>query len=264
MYMQVKSKEAVVRAYSAAEVQAVERFRQNKFFKRNRKFPDEQIKRYLLQRMFMSKNFVPWYKIAQTSVVDDFSRGVVSTIIDEEESWQEPRKAHFQLLIQDLFTIGLTADQLRSAQPSKVTTDTIRLFQALAQREPEAKEDEGPAPSFERKKEQRRHAPKITPEMERQRDLEILVSLRIAGEILVSEEYDFLIPKLQRRFGLTREKSVFFYPHHKEDSRTDGTHSNAFLEAITRLIGEQTGIDPLVHVIEKATDARMHFFAQEF
>lgn len=258
------SKERIVRRYKEVEDDAVKRFRNAQFFKQLKKFPDEQVKRYLLQRFFMSKNFVPWYRLAESSITNEAGKRFLDEIIAQEICSTDTSKSHFNNLIRDLLTMGMTVDQIRSAQPSKVTMDTIRLFQALAQKEAEVEEPDAFGPSIEKIRAEKRYKQKITSQQQRQRDLEILVGLRVAGEILVSEEYGFVIPDLERRFGLTRENSLFFYPHYEEDKKEGGAHSTGFLGIINHLMGELTQLDPLVLVVERATDARMHFFMQTF
>ncbi len=88
--------------------------------------------------------------------------------------------------------------------------------------------------------------------------MKILVSLVIAGEILVSEEYGYIV----RHFGFTEANSRFYYFHYEHDKSGSGSHWERFNSLISSSIVDEASLEVAIAAIKTAVNVRLSFFLQ--
>ena len=99
-------------------------------------------------------------------------------------------------------------------------------------------------------------------------DVGAMVALRMAGEVLVAEEYRHVVPELERRFGLTPEKSRFYAPHFYHD-RKEGpedvdmfSHTGSFESVLARMIHDEGKLEIALASAQRAYEVRTSFYDQ--
>ncbi len=215
--------------YATSELAAVQRFHLHPFFTQFNTLSEEALRTYLLQRTTLSKEFLTWYNLAMVKLKDRQAKDVIRGIVQVEVGVKENGLlgfTHFEDLVADLGKINITPNEIIEINATPTTTNMLaRLFGLIVN-----------ATS----------------------DLEIMVALRIAGEILVSEEYGYVI----RKFHFGAKDSRFFHPHYLHDGIETGDHPGAFVQVITRLLSDSEQLALAVSTVDRATDARLSFFDQ--
>lgn len=213
--------------YKHHENEGTARLHQHPFFRHFRTLSEDQLKNYLLQRMFSSREFAGWYNEAVSRRLHDAgAREVIRTILRDEIPRDAP--THLEDLVADLQQIGIPMERIRSIGPSSATRKTMeRLFGLLNSNS----------------------------------DLATLVSLRMAGELMVSAEYGYVVAALEQRFGLRPEQSRFYYPHYRHDSE-GGDHPDAFTAVLEQLIQTPADLEMALRAVDAAVEARLSFFDQ--
>lgn len=150
----------------------------------------------LLQRRFVSLAFTIVYDMVIDGLTNADAIETARAILREEypgSAGDEP--SHRELLVLDLFNLGITREQIVTSVPTQATLDglsrTLQLVGVL--------------------------------EDERLYQIRLLSLLRFWGEILVSEEYGRFWPRMKMEGlterGGTQKRSRFYYPHHVHDAR---------------------------------------------
>ncbi|MBI5051486.1 hypothetical protein HZC08_01880 [Candidatus Micrarchaeota archaeon] len=217
--------------FRARERHLAEQLGRHSFFRQADTLTDQAFKDYLVQRMRTSEVFVDWYRLAAAKLSSADAKKVVQSIINDERP--VGRCTHFEDLLADLRFIGISnpLSVLASVRTVRIISDQTRILDR----------------------------PRTLDTC--QRDLEILVILKIAGETLVAAEYAHVVRQLERRFGLTREVSRFYWPHLEHDSES-GNHSRRFDEVLRSLITDQLALGNACNVANDAARIRMKFFDQ--
>ncbi len=185
---------------------------------------EEQFRRYLLQIGFIAQNFVRWYETAKQGMESEAAKEVIRGILREEIPQGAP--THQDERLHDLQLIGISAQRFRNTRPSWQTNRTIKyLFQLVKY----------PQPDY---------------------DLRVMVTLRIAGEVLVAEQYRHIVRYMTKRLGINPRQSRFFREHYEHDLK-GGANKNGHTEAFDRLLIEMIRTD---HDLEVAMDAAVKAF----
>ncbi|MBI4895373.1 MAG: iron-containing redox enzyme family protein [Candidatus Aenigmarchaeota archaeon] len=222
--------------FSQYEDELIRRFRQHTFFKKFSGMTDEQLKSYLTKRWFLSENFVRWYDKAINGLSNEDAKNVLRGIILDETPSDKP--SHREDLLADLNFIGVKRENVLSSKPSKETIDTVdRLYNLAGYTE------------------------------DPYHDLRVMCALRMAGEILVAEEYRYVVPELERRFGLTDEKSRFFAPHFYHDRKDkqqekEGSHTDSFVNLLEKMISDEQALYVSMDAAKRGYEARARFYDQ--
>ena len=162
-------------------------------FGRLQSLPADRFIAILVQRRFVSLGFAPLYELALDGLTDASSRDCARDILREE--YGPGNQTHREDLVHDLLAIGATRDQILTAVPTSITMNILQSLFFLLRKEEEEK-------VFQSK---------------------LLTVIRMAGEILVSVEYQQFWPRLQA-MGLSaaraagRTTSLFYYPHMAHDA----------------------------------------------
>lgn len=167
---------------------------------------DDQFRQYLLQIGFIAREFVKWYEIAKLGLDDERAKEVVRTILRDEIPRDAP--THQDNRLHDLRLMGVTKEQVLNAKASPESEAAIRQLYLLV-RVPQEHQD-----------------------------LLIMVGLRIAGEVLVSEQYNPIVLEMERRFGISPNQSKFFAPHWIHDMKggMGWGHTDEFDEVLASMI----------------------------
>ncbi|MBI4150147.1 iron-containing redox enzyme family protein [Candidatus Woesearchaeota archaeon] len=235
---------SLIHKLDARENELIERFHRHPFFRGFGQQSDASLRDYLVQKWFLSTWFIPWYDKAISTIRDLGARDVLREIVFEEfgiSEGQTPATAsptHREDLLADLAFIGIPQWYVLNAKPTKETIHARNRLEALV--DTSRTEDS---------------------------DLRTMVALRVAGEILVAEEYRHVVPELERRYGLTRGKSRFYAPHFYHDRKdrtaeTEGQHTESFVEVINRMITDDHKLDIALESAQQAYDARISIFDQ--
>lgn len=196
--------------YSRFEDAIIDKFNSQPFYKYGlcTRMNADQVRYYLVQIGFIAQNFVKWYETAKLGMHDEEAKEVVRVILRSEI----PRKGptHQDDRFADLMLAGIVPEELLKAQPTECTKEVVdRLFGIVLDR-----------PSH--------HA-----------DLHALVVLRVAGEILVAEQYKHIVAHWHMTLKLNMDHSRFFVPHMLHDMKGRGGrrgHAGAFDKVLGRLI----------------------------
>lgn len=202
------------------------------------KISDIQFKHMLLQKRFISLNFTPLYDCAIDAIGDEEGKTVLRLLLREEYPAKGP--SHREDLVADLTRIGLTKKQILSEKPTLQTREAIKALYDLLIYE------------------------------EQFYNIKILVSLRIAEELLVAEEYRYILAELERRYGLKIEDSAFYGPHFLHDKKQKSfgapdkaeSHSDKFNKVLARMIDTKEKCEAAKHYMNAACEARSKFFDQ--
>ena len=223
--------------FDEKENELIRHFHEHPFFKNFGRQTDDQFRDYLVQKWFLSQNFVPWYDRAINGLNDPVARDVLRKIVLDETPQNAP--SHREDLIADLEYIGVPRSVVLTAKPTKETLKSKHRLDKLV--------DYTHDPNY---------------------DLRVMTALRIAGEILVAEEYRHVVPELERRFGLTPEKSRFYAPHFYHDEkgasekREEFSHTDSFVETLEKLISDEKKLHLAMESAQEAFNARVSFYDQ--
>lgn len=188
----------------------VEQFRKHPILAHLSNLSDSKLYEILLQRRFLSVlGFTPAFDLAIDNLLGEYPKSVVRRILREEYPLNAP--SHREDLVSDLRKMGIPHHAILLSNPTMETSKAVQGVYTLV----------SPITTFDLS------------------DVIVVSALRMVGEVFVSEEYGLLLPELERRFGLTKEISVFYWPHFEHDS----DHADQLKEVRSRLI--QSG-DPSV------------------
>ena len=233
-------KMSLLQKLSQYEDKLVRQFRNHPYFAHFGTQSDAQLRQALIQNSFLSRNFVPWYVKGMLGMGDNEARELIRGIILDEMGvevdhlpLEKVERMHLELLLQDLEQVDINRDEVLQAIPTKRTRTTLARFDLLI---PDASD-----PFY---------------------DLKTLVSFRTAGEILVAETYRKVCGELERRYGLTEQKSLFYWPHFQHDKKEEGDHAVAFEKILNGLIDDERKLEIALHTARKAFQARNDFYNQ--
>ncbi len=232
----------LITKFSEHEDELIRRFHAHPFFRSFEDVSDVALRAYLTQKWFLSRDFVSWYDRAILGMKDPEAREVLRKIIFDETPTDAP--SHREDLLADLSYIGVPKNKVLSSKPTRATQRAKRNLDRL-----------------------------VNYRKDPDNDLRVMAALRMAGEVLVAEEYRHVVPELERRFGLTTDKSVFYAPHFYHDRKDacvdafgvgqqPGTHTNSFVAVLDRMMPDEDKLAVAIESSGRAYDARMSFFDQ--
>lgn len=196
---------------------------------------DSELHALLLQKRHLSLTFTPLYDRALCALVDEEAKDVVRDIVREEYVTSN----HREDLVQDLLTIRIPFRKIHQTKATPTTEKTIE-----------------------------RTLRSVTYRHDYTNDIRILAALHMTGEILPGLEYGVIVPELEKRYGLTAEKSVFYYNHLAHDPKrvvlgeSGQTHADRIGAVLGRLILYWEDALPAMKTIEEAYKIRTVFYEQ--
>lgn len=184
----------------------------------------------LLQLGHLSRDFVPWYERAKQGLEMESAKEVLRNILRDEIPRDAP--THQDDRLADLERLGVSKQQALNTRATSRTKKTILRLKALV-RYPQS-----------------------------DYDLRVMVTLRIAGEILVAETYRHIVPALMRRFKMSPEESRFYYPHLVHDEKEAGGHTDSFNAVLNKLITDTRTLHVARESARNAFEVRLAFYDQ--
>jgi len=219
----------------------ISEFRSHPVFVSLGSFRNEEFEEILLQRRFLStKVFTPFCDLAIDGLNDINAKRLVGWLIREEYPLNGP--SHRENLFSDLTKIGLSKEKILK---SKETSKTKRVIEKLFG---------------------------LVSKYSKNNDIRLLAILRLAPELLVSEEYKFFVPELEKRFGLKFQDSVFYAPHLEHDQKMqplsinnksgNGSHSDKLGFELCRLIDNEEKFFVAKKAMKETFKAKYGFYNQ--
>ena len=192
----------------------------------------DQVRCYLVQIGFIANNFVRWYETAKQAIGDEEGKEVIRTILRSEIPQKGP--THQDDRFADLLLARLSPQAILNTPPTGQTQETVdQLFRLIRYRD---------VARF---------------------DLSVLVTLRVAGEILVAEQYAHIIRHWTHTLHLQEEQSRFFVPHMVHDRKSGSRgHTGVFDKVLRRLICNKGALYAAMEAAYRAAAARASIHAQ--
>lgn len=222
---------------NAHEDELIEKLKKNPVLTSIGERSNSEFEALLKQRRFLSAiAFTSFYDSAIDGLSDAEAKEVARWVLREE--YPTGRQSHREDLLEDLMKTGLTKASILSTQPSPQTEATIkRLWGLVAYKEPNY-------------------------------DIKAVVALRLAGEMLVSVEYGFILPELGRRYDLKAAESKFYWPHFMEDQKVKHvgekgkTHADVFSTVLARLVNTDEKLGIAKRAMDASYNVRASFYEQ--
>src|SRR3989344_2659416 len=144
------------------------------------------------------------------------AREVVRDILRDEIP--QSGTTHQDDRLYDLNLIGATTEQVRNVKPSAATQKTIERLYELVR---------FPQEDY---------------------DLRIMITLRIAGEVLVAEQYQHIIRYMRVNLGIAGSQSRFYFPHWQHDlkgAKVEGEpgHTDSFDKFLEGMISDERELE---------------------
>lgn len=201
-----------------------------------RRLSNSEFEDILIQRRFLSLAFTPFNDQAVDGLEDEEAKQIVRELIREEYPQNAP--SHREDLVTDLLARGLTKERILSVRPTPATIKTIYgLFELV---------------KFGN----------------RYYDVKAISSLRMAGEVLVAEEYSFYVSEFERRYGLKPKNSVFYGSHLEHDRKqkpigiNGKTHSDKLGNVLARLVDTEEKLKVANESSDSALRVKAGFYYQ--
>lgn len=215
------------------EQEVIDRFREEIDLTR---LSNTEFENILLQkRLFSLEFFERFYNTTLCSLENEEAKAIARGIIRDE--YPEDMPNHREDAVYDLIQIGLDKDTILRTELTAGTKATIDAMLGLVKYN---------------------HEPHY--------DMRSVTALRVAGEVLAGEELEIICEELERRYGLTKEKSAFYWPHVEHDKKTGpvgykGTsHSDRFGELLAILVKSETDLEIVKSTIDDSYKARSKFW----
>ncbi len=194
------------------------------------KLSHEEFIEYLLQLGFIAQNFVKWYETAKLGMQSEAAKEVVRHILRDEIP--QSGSTHQDDRLYDLNLIGVSTEELRNVRPSATTRKTIERLYGLI-RYPQA-----------------------------DYDLRVMITLRVAGEVLVAEQYKHIVDYMRDNLDIQASQSRFYFPHWKHDlkgAKSDGNagHTDSFDQLLESMILDEGKLQVAMDTAREAFEVRM-------
>ncbi len=205
---------------------------------------DNQFRELLLQRRLFALHFTPSYEQVLAGLEDEEAKIIIRDLIREEyPSSKTP--THREDIVYDLMQTGLSKKHILTSKPTPNTNNAIKQLQELIAYQ------------------------------HNNYDIIGLITLRIVYEVSVAEEFQIYMQELEKRFGITPEKSRFYQPHFEHDlkrtalqgnGRSEGwiSHSDGFNEALARLVDTEEKLALAMNTIDKAMKIKLGFYEKRY
>jgi hypothetical protein len=215
--------------YSQFEDGLIRQFHAHPLYRSFHKLSRGQFINYLLQIGFIAQNFVKWYETAKLGMQSETAREVIRHILRDEIP--QSGFTHQDDRLYDLTLIGVSTEQVRNVVPSGVTCRTIeRLYELVRY----------PQEDY---------------------DLRVMITLRVAGEVLVAEQYQHIVRYMRVNFGIQPSQSRFYFPHWKHDlkgAKSEGSagHTDSFDQLLESMLTDERKLEVAMDAARKAFQAR--------
>lgn len=214
--------------YSEFEDGLRKRFHEHPIYRTFASWSEEQFHCYLLQIGFIAQNFVKWYETAKLGLSSEQAREVIRHILRDEIPQDLP--THQDERQFDLHLIGISPIRALNTRPSTRTQQTIqRLYELVAYPQDD-------------------------------HDLRVMITLRMAGEVLVAEQYRHIVRYMKTRLGINPKQSRFFVPHYVHDLKgkqaEEGGHTDAFDLLLAEMITDERTLSVAKEAASLAYEAR--------
>lgn len=215
--------------YSQFEDGLIRQFHSHMLYRSFHKLSKEQFINYLLQIGFIAQNFVKWYETAKLGMQSEEAREVIRHILRDEIPQQG--STHQDDRLHDLNLIGVSTERVRNVVPSTITRRTIDRLYKLVQY---------PQDEY---------------------DLRVMITLRVAGEVLVAEQYQHIVRYMRVNFGIQPSQSRFYFPHWKHDlkgAKSEGSagHTDSFDQLLESMLTDERKLEVAMDAAKKAFEAR--------
>ena len=218
--------------YSNYEDGLMTRFHELPFFQEFPRMSNRVLIQFLLQLGHLSAEFIPWYEKAKQGFESEEAKEVVRRILRDEIPVDAP--THQDDRLHDLKLLGISKEKILNTPALPQTRIVIRKMYALSRY---------PQTEYE---------------------LKVLVTLRIFGEILVSETYQYIVTALEQRFGIIPTQSHFYAPHcyHDRKGEIEKNHTTSFDTLLNKLIVDERTLQTAQKVASRAFRLRSSFYGQ--
>ena len=215
----------------------IQKFREHHVLSALSSLTNDEFKELLVQRAFLStRAFTPFCDLASAGLHDEEAKDVVRWLIREEYPANAP--SHREDLVTDCVAMGIDKQRLLGVNPTNETDRAIKgLYELVKFEEPHY-------------------------------DIKAVVAVRLAGEALIAEEYGMLLPEMERRYGLSRENSVFYQPHFFHDQKKikigqkGASHSDRFSGILIRLVDNDEKLGTALEAFENSYKVKAGFYNQ--
>ena len=202
----------------------------------NPAFEDLQLQRSLLS----SRGFTHFYDLISMGLNDEAGLKAIGLLISAE--YPKGQVSHRVDMRNDLEATGLSRRRIVDTVATPLTQRTIGRLLGLASYAGRHNEDHY--------------------------DIEVISAARVAGEVLVAEEYEFILIERYRRYGSKSADSVFYEPHHRHDRKTrplgEGgeSHADGLGTIIVNLVDSEDKLVSAIAAMEEACQLKCEFYDQ--
>ncbi len=225
-----------VEEYNKYEDKLIKDFNNHIFYKKYDSFSKEQFTHYLLQLGHISAEFVKFIERSKLPIKSNKGREAVRSILRDEIPQKGP--THQDNRFTDLKMIGLTEDKILNTPATKETKELLTKYYDFVK---------WPQNNY---------------------DLNVLIILRVIGEVLVGETYRHVVAGLQKHYGMKPEKSLFYTFHWQHDQKggkgdEGGTgHTEYYDEVLAEIITDNEKLKLAKEAALGAYNARCKFQEQ--
>ena len=217
------------------ENQLIEKLRNHPILSGLDKLTTQQFEHFLLQRRFFSLNFTPVVEHVLVGLENQEAKKILGWLIREEYPSDEP--SHREAIISDLVKIGISKNKILTTKPTNRTQQVIDQILKLV-------------------------------EYQENFDLKGITTTRFIFEVCPGEEYELIVKELERRCGMKRADSVFYWPHFEHDKKakvigeTAQSHSDKFNIVFSQIIDSKENLYLAKGVLEEACKIKLDFYNQ--
>ena len=225
-----------IERFENLEEKLILRFKNHSVLSSLRKLTNNQFEEILIQRAFLSiLGFTPFYDLASVGIENKEAKDLVKNLIREE--YPIGKSSHREDLMTDLQLIGIKKEKVLGRTPSQETIISLYNLYELVK---------FGSPHY---------------------DVKAITALRMAGEVLVAEEYDLLIKEIKSRYKINPKELVFYYPHFVHDRKSKGiglnkTHSDRLLLILKNNINSKNKLEAAIDSMEEALKVKNNFYNQ--
>ena len=231
-----------VGAMSVVENGTVERFRTATVLSRLGSIPETVLEQILLQRrLFALEGFERVYNHALCGFIEEKAKKICRKVILDEYPQIGPN--HREDAVHDMMLIGMNRTKILGTVITDGTTMAVEGIVDLVRYKPN---EEGNHPLF---------------------DIQGAAALRMY-ETLAGEETEMLFYELKRRYGLTEDKSHYYWPHVIHDKKRvplgkpGETHADLFGILLPQLVDSEKKCSKAIETIRRAGEIRIGFYRQ--
>lgn len=235
-------KAPLLKKFNDDEDKLIADYNTHAFFEALLGFSRQETFEFLIQKRYQAHYFTLLYDLAIDILPKSNTlKEALRDILREEYPPEEP--SHREQLMTDLLKIGYTRKEILSPDETEATRGAyLELINLLKEFDEDRVE------------------------------LHVLTSIRLWGEILVSEEYSFIVKKLPQ-YGLRKGNSKFYWAHFEHDKKEKplqefvnnseaNTHSDQLSYELAKRIKSKSDITYAISISRKILEVKNHFYSQ--